>query len=143
MEIVNNVPIFSMAGTGVIFDFIDNFEMDTGLEFNKISYLKTVEPTTNGLRFRILNNDTALTDNDLLLAEDGYVAISTKNVRYDSISEIQNEVIGVFTADAGELTYYLKTGQNLTYKTYEKTVSESDGASCNGGADPCGIRRAA
>ena len=119
LEIVNDVPIFSMAGTGVIFDFIDNFEMDTGLEFNKISYLKTAEPTTNGLRFRILNNDTALTDNDLLLAEDGYVAISTKNVRYDSIEEIQDEVIGVFTADAGELTYYLKTGKNLTFKTYD------------------------
>ena len=43
LEIVNNVPIFSMAGTGVIFDFIDNFEMDTELEFNKISYLKTVK----------------------------------------------------------------------------------------------------
>ena len=27
LEIVNDVPIFSMAGTGVIFDFIDNFEM--------------------------------------------------------------------------------------------------------------------
>ena len=119
LEIVNDVPIFSMAGTGVIFDFIDNFEMDTGLEFDKISYLKTAEPTTNGLRFRILNNDTALTDNDLLLAEDGYVAISAKNVRYDSISEIQDEVIGVFTEDAGELTYYLKTGKNLTFKTYD------------------------
>ena len=119
LEIVNDVPIFSMAGTGVIFDFIDNFEMDTGLEFNKISYLKTAEPTTNGLRFRILNNDTALTDNDLLLAEDGYVTISAKNVRYDSISEIQDEVIGVFTEDAGELTYYLKTGKNLTFKTYD------------------------
>lgn len=119
LEIVNDVPIFSMAGTGVIFDFIDNFEMDTGLEFNKISYLKTAEPTTNGLRFRILNNDTALTDNDLLLAEDGYIAISAKNVRYDSISEIQDEVIGVFTEDAGELTYYLKTGKNLTFKTYD------------------------
>ena len=119
LEIVNDVPIFSMAGTGVIFDFIDNFEMDTGLEFNKISYLKTAEPTTSGLRFRILNNDTALTDSDLLLAEDGYVAISAKNVRYDSISEIQDEVIGVFTEDAGELTYYLKTGKNLTFKTYD------------------------
>ena len=119
LEIVNDVPIFSMAGTGVIFDFIDNFEMDTGLEFNKISYLKTAEPTTNGLRFRILNNDTALTDSDLLLSEDGYVAISAKNVRYDSISEIQDEVIGVFTEDAGELTYYLKTGKNLTFKTYD------------------------
>ena len=119
LEIVNDVPIFSMAGTGVIFDFIDNFEMDTGLEFNKISYLKTAEPTTNGLRFRILNNDTALTDSDLLLSEDGYVAISAKNVRYDSISEIQDEVTGVFTEDAGELTYYLKTGKNLTFKTYD------------------------
>lgn len=118
-EITNNIPIFSMNGEGVIFDFINNFEEDTGLEFNKISYLKEQPATTNGLKIQILNNDTNLTDKDLLIAEDGYIAISKNKIRYDKISEIKNQVIGTFTSDVGELSYYLKTGTNLTYKTYE------------------------
>lgn len=122
-EIVNNVPVYSMDGTGVIFDFIDNFELDTGLEFNKISYLKENKTSTSGLKVEILSNDTSLTDKNLLIAEDGYVAISSNNTRYDKISEIKDQVIGAFTSDVGELSYYLKTGTNLTYKTYE-TVTE-------------------
>lgn len=118
-EIANNIPVYSMNGTGVIFEFINNFEEDTSLEFNKISYLKEINPTTNGLRIRILNNDTNLTEKDLLIAEDGYIAISKNNVRYNSLAEINNQVIGVFTSDAGELSYYLKSGTNLTYKTYD------------------------
>lgn len=118
-EIANNIPVYSMNGTGVIFEFINNFEEDTSLEFNKISYLKEINPTTNGLRIRILNNDTNLTEKDLLIAEDGYIAISKNNIRYNSLAEINNQVIGVFTSDAGELSYYLKSGTNLTYKTYD------------------------
>ncbi|MBE6146893.1 MAG: GGDEF domain-containing protein [Firmicutes bacterium] len=119
LEIVNNVPIYSSDGNGVIFNFIDNFELDTGLEFNKISYLKGTEPKTKGLRIRILNNDTTLTDKDLLIFEDGYIAISSDDIRYDKVQDIKNEVIGVFTDDVGELSYYLKTGSNLTYKSYD------------------------
>ena len=118
-EITNNIPVYSMDGVGVIFEFVNDFEEDTGLEFNKISYLKENNPTTNGLKIQILNNDTNLTDKDLLIAEDGYIAISKNTTRYDKISEINNQVIGVFTSDAGELSYYLKTGTNLTYKTYD------------------------
>ena len=46
-----------MDGTGVIFDFIDNFELDTGLEFNKISYLKENKTSTSGLKVEILSNN--------------------------------------------------------------------------------------
>ena len=118
-EIVNNFPVFSMDGSGVIFDFIDNFEIDTNLEFNKISYLKENSPTTNGLRIRILNNDTVLSDKDLLLFEDGYVALSKSNTKYDKISEIDSKVVGTFTNDIGEVSYFLKTASNLTFKSYE------------------------
>ncbi len=118
-EIVNNYPIYSMDGTGVIFDFIDNFEIDTDLDFNKISYLKDTQPTTSGLRIRILDNDTKLSDNDLLIAEDGYVLISKENVRYDSLSLISSKTIGVFTSDIGEVSYFLKSSTNLTYKSYD------------------------
>lgn len=117
-EIVNNIPVYSMDGTGVIFDFINNFEADTGLEFNKISYLKENNPVTSGLRIRILNNDTSLTGNDLLIAEDGYILISKENVRYDRISEIGTNTVGALTSDIGEASYFLKNATNITYKSY-------------------------
>ena len=118
-EIVNNYPIYSMDGTGVLFDFVDSFEIDTNLEFNKISYLKENNPTTNGLKIRILNSNAKLTDNDLLVAEDGYVIISTNKIRYDDVTEISDKTIGVFTSDIGEISYYLKTSSNITYKSYD------------------------
>lgn len=117
-EIINNIPIFSMDGTGVIFDFINSFETDTELEFNKISYLKENSPTTSGLRIQILNNNTAPSVNDLLIAEDGYVLISKENIRYDRISEINTGLVGALTEDIGEVSYFLKTATNLTYKSY-------------------------
>ena len=36
-EIVNNFPIYSTDGVGVIMDFINDFQVDTNLEFNKIA----------------------------------------------------------------------------------------------------------
>lgn len=125
-EIINDIPIYSMDGSGVIFDFLKNFEVDTGLEFNKIPYPKTANPTGNSLRFRLLDNDTKLTNKDLLVFEDGYVAISKEEVRYDEISKLKNKVIGVFTSDVGELSYYLKTAPNITYKTYENITTMMD-----------------
>jgi len=118
-EIINNYPIYSMDGTGVIFDFINSFEIDTNLEFNKISYLKEANTTTSGLRIRILNSSDNLTDNDLLITEDGYVMFSKDDVRYNKLSEINEKTIGVLTSDIGEVSYYLKTASNLTYKSYD------------------------
>ena len=119
LEIINDIPVYSMDGSGVIFDFVKNFEADTGLEFNKIPYPKTSNASGTGLRFRLLDNETKQTNKDLLVFEDGYVAISRVNTRYNEISELKDKSIGVFTSDVGELSYYLKNATNLTYKTYE------------------------
>lgn len=122
-EIVNSLPIFSMDGSGVIFDFLNSFEIDTNLEFNKISYLKENVPTTTGLRIRILNSDTNLSEKDLLFNEDGYVAISKKKVRYREITEIKEETIGTLTEDIGEISYFLKTAEDITLKSYEEITT--------------------
>lgn len=122
-EILNNYPIYSMDGSGVLFDFINNFEIDTDLEFNKISYLKEKNPTTKGLRIRVLSNDIKLTDNDLLIAEDGYVLVSKNNIRYDKLSEIDKANLGVLTSDVGEVSYFTKTATNLTYKSYDNITT--------------------
>ena len=118
-EIVNNYPIYSLDGKGVILDFISEFEVDTDLEFNKIAYDKENTPNGKGLRIRILNNDTQLSDKDLLFYEDGYVLVSKENIHYDSISDIKDTTIGVFSNESGEISYYLKNATGITYTQYD------------------------
>ena len=118
-EIVNNIPIFSVDGTGVIMDFINDLEVDTNLEFNKIAYDKTAETKTNSLRIRILANEANLSDNDLLITDDGYVLLSKEDNHFSSVENIKNTIIGVFSTDSTEISYYLKNASNVTFQTYE------------------------
>lgn len=119
LEIINDIPVYAMDGSGVIFDFVGSFETDTGLEFNKVPYLKTGQPSGTGLRFRLLDNDTNLSNKDLLIYEDGYVSISKERIRFDNVDEIHDKTIGVFSEDVGYLSYYLKNASGVTYKTYD------------------------
>ena len=119
-EIVNNVPIFSQDGTGVIFDFINDLEVDTNLSFTKIAYSKEQSPTTKSLRIRILDSDTNLSDKDLLISEDGYILVSKNDIRFNSITDIGKTNIGVFKSDAAEVNYYLKKNTNITIKHIKK-----------------------
>ncbi len=118
-EIVNNVPLFGMNGNGVIFQFIESLEKDTGLGFNKIPYLKESSPSGSNYRIRLLNSEEALTNRDLLIYEDGYIAIGKTYQRINSISEMKDITFGAFQSDVAELTYYLKSGDNISYKTYD------------------------
>ncbi len=122
-EIVNNFPLYGMNGEGVLFQFLDDFEENVGLEFNRIPYLKESEPTTTNYRIRILNNEDALSNNDLLVFEDGYVMIGKTYQRISKISDLKDITFGVFTDDIAELSYYLKSGSDLSYKTYN-TIDE-------------------
>jgi diguanylate cyclase (GGDEF)-like protein len=118
-EVVNDYPLYGTNGEGVIFDFINDFEDNVGLEFNKIPYLKDSAPTSESLRIRILNNDEKLTDNDLSLFNDNYVAVGKTYQRINHINEMKNITFGVFKDDSEEISYYLKSGTNLSYKTYD------------------------
>lgn len=122
-EMVNNFPVYSMDGAGVLLDFINDFEIDTDIEFNKIAYDKEQTTNTNSLRVRILNNDTDLSDKDLLIFEDGYVLIGKKNLHFDRISDVSEAKVGIFNQDSAEISYYLKNATNLTYQTYA-TINE-------------------
>lgn len=117
-EIVNDYPLYALNGEGVIFDFLDDFESQIGIEFNKIPYLKTSIPTTDGYRIQILNNDEKISKNDLFLFNDNYVAIGKEYQRINHIKEMKNFVFGVFKDDLEEVSYYLKSGTNLSFKTY-------------------------
>ncbi|MBR2678502.1 MAG: GGDEF domain-containing protein [Bacilli bacterium] len=117
-EVVNDYPLYGANGEGVIFDFLKDFEDKIGVTFNKIPYLKTSEPSSEGFRIRILSNDTKLTKDDLFLFNDNYVAVGKEYQRINHIVDMKNIKFGVFEKDSEEIGFYLKSGTNLSYKTY-------------------------
>ncbi|MBR5370464.1 MAG: GGDEF domain-containing protein [Bacilli bacterium] len=122
-EIVNDYPLYGTNGEGVIFDFINDFEEKIGIEFNKIPYLKTSIPTTDGFRISILNNDEQLTKKELFLFNDNYVAVGKTYQRINHIKDMKNMVFGVLKDDVEEVSFYLKSGTNLSYKSYDNISS--------------------
>ena len=122
-EVVNDYPLYGMNGKGVIFDFLKDFESNIGMEFNKIPYLKTSNTSTDSFRIRILNNDDKLTDSDLLLFVDNYVAVGKTYQRINRISDMNNITFGVFNDDSLALSYYLKSGNNISFKNYDSIES--------------------
>ena len=119
-EVVNDYPLYGVNGEGVIFSFLDDFEKNIGLEFNRIPYLKESTTQTKSFRIRILDNDKGLGKNDLPLFNDSYVAIGKTYQRINSIKDFKNTTFGVFEEDSSDISYYLKSGSNLSFKTYEK-----------------------
>ena len=122
-EIVNDYPLYGTNGEGVIFDFISDFEEKIGIEFNKIPYLKTSIPTTDGFRISILNNNEKLSKKDLFLFNDNYVAVGKSYQRINHIKDMKNMVFGVLKDDIEEVSFYLKSGTNLSYKSYDNISS--------------------
>lgn len=116
-ELINNYPVYG-ENSGVFYSFVDDVESATNLEFNIIPYLKESEPNTNSYRFRVLKGDEKLSDNDLFLNEDNYVIVSLDNKKINQVSDLKNVTLGVFSEDVGDASYYLKTGTNITFKTY-------------------------
>jgi len=129
LEVISNYPVY--GENGVFYEFVTDFEEDTGLEFNVVPYLKNNKPSTQGLRFRILSNGEKLTEKDLLLGEDVYITVSKTNLKINRVTDFKNITLGVFTEDVSELSYYLKTSTNITYKPYD-TITKMIEALDNG-----------
>lgn len=124
INVINDYPLYGLNGEGVFFNFLDDFKNNVGLEFNKIAYSKDTELDDNhSYSFRILNNEEELSNNDLLIATDSYIAIGKEYVRINKASDMSNITFGVFREDAAEISYYLKSGTGLAFKSYD-TIEE-------------------
>lgn len=124
INVINDYPLYGLNGEGVFFNFLDDFKDNVGLEFNKIAYSKDAElEDTDSYSFRVLDNEEELSNNDLLIATDGYIAIGKEYMRINRVSDMSNITFGVFKDDAAEISYYLKSGVGLAFKSYD-TIDE-------------------
>ncbi|MBR1377001.1 MAG: GGDEF domain-containing protein [Bacilli bacterium] len=114
ISIYTDVPIFSYNSEGIVFDFLESLESNTGLEFNKISYVIGSEIKTD----YAFMETPEVTKDDVLMYQDNYALITKDGIVYNSPSDIKNITVGVLENNLDIVNKYL-LGSDITYKTFE------------------------
>ena len=131
IDVINDIPVYSNNGSGVIFSFLDYMKNETNLEFNKIPYLKGSTSLSSKYRFELVDSSSKLSSDQLLIFSDSYVAVEKKERKIRSIDDLSNRKIGVLSADSNTISYYLENVANVVFKNYD-TVAELFKALDNG-----------
>lgn len=119
LGILNNIPVFSYSGSGIIFDFIKDLEENTGLEFNELSYSIGNDVPTE-YSFGLVDSADS---NDIVFLKEHYAIFSKENIKYNTLEEIPSMVLGVLFEDLERTNYYLSTNGGFQYKTYSDVDS--------------------
>ncbi|MBR3117123.1 MAG: GGDEF domain-containing protein [Bacilli bacterium] len=117
VAIINDLPIFGSNGEGVFFDFIDDFNKDTDLQFNLIPY-KTSGKSESNYTFEITNK-TDLDDNELLFYTDNYILVSKNNKKVKSINDLNNVTIGSLEQDVNNIKSVIDENSQIIFNSYE------------------------
>jgi len=89
LSIISGVPIINESGSGMIMEFLNTLENETGLEFNKLSYNKSSEATSE-YKF-VVSDDVS---NGILFYRDNYVLVTKDVFHYNDVTELKNLKIG-------------------------------------------------
>jgi len=109
VAVLNDIPIYGYEGEGVFFDYLEDFEKDIKLEFNRVSYVYGDNPSLHDYKFEIVDN---ISDNQVLFYQDYFVAISKENSRINAIEELKDLKIATLNRKLNEVTYYLSDVNN-------------------------------
>jgi diguanylate cyclase (GGDEF)-like protein len=101
--VVNEIAILNYSGEGLFFNFLEDIEDNTNLEFNKISY-PAYEKIEDEYAFKRVNK---VSKNDILVYSDNYVLIGKDSVKFNNLNELDNELIGVLQDDLSNVSKYL------------------------------------
>lgn len=115
LSIVNNIPLITYNGEGLFFDFLNDLEEDTKLEFNKVAY-KTGDQIKSEYALKVVDS---VGDKQLLLYSDNYVLITTENKKYNTLDDIENMTVGVLNSDISNVNTYLNVNSKLLLKSFD------------------------
>ena len=118
ISVLNDVPIFGYEGSGVFFDFLNDFSDETGIKFNMVPY--RTEGTTEELKNYafVTSNNTQVGDNEVLFYTDNYVLISKDNTSIKNLSNLSNATIGALDTDLNKIKDYLDGNSSIIFNTY-------------------------
>lgn len=119
LGIVNGVPVFNYDGEGLLFEFVEALETNTGLEFNKLSYSASNKVPA---QYAFIYTDTIEKD-DILIYQDNYVIFSKQSKKYNRLKDIPKMTIGVLEKDLEKVNLYTHDNKNLSYKTFPNATA--------------------
>lgn len=120
IAISNDLPIFAMEGRGLLLTFFDYFEQSTGLDLNKIS---SNNNQNYDYEFRILDESTELTKNQVLIYQDNFVILGKVGDKISDLNMLLDRKIGVLKENLDEISKYLDTTVSLNFVAIENSTS--------------------
>lgn len=112
VNVVNNMNVLGSDGSGVFYDFIEDFEQEYSLDLNPITFNGNSIPS--GISFGV---KTSLSDNDVLFYTDHYVLVGKTKEVVGSASNLNGKTISVLTEDLSYVSKYVTS--NVTFSQYE------------------------
>lgn len=115
IETISDYPVYKTVNL----ELLKYFNAKTSLNFLETSYSKDSTPSKNSYRFRTLGISENLSDKDLLLVKDNYIALSKQYTKINNIKDFSSKTVGVLNKDLNDITYYLTRASNITYKGFD------------------------
>ena len=117
IETISDYPVYKTVNL----ELLKYFNAKTSLNVLETSYSKDSTPSKNSYRFRTLGISENLSDKDLLLVKDNYVALSKQYTKINNIKDFSSKTVGVLNKDLNDITYYLTRASNITYKGFDSS----------------------
>ncbi len=114
INIINDGNVFGKNGSGVFYNFLDDFSKEYSLKINPITY--NIGENTSGISFGVKNE---VSDNDLVFYEDHYVIIGKNEEVIPSIDNLSGKTIGILSNDLSYVSKYITKANNITFKTFD------------------------
>ena len=113
VAIMNDIPVLSNNGEGLIYNYLDYVTEKYSLKFNVIP-----NKLDNVVDYQY-NMDlvSSVTENDIVLLEDNLILVTPDNKVYTDLNDITNLTLGVATMDKEVVSNYL-LNKNITFKEY-------------------------
>ena len=113
----SDIPLYTISGKGVLFDFINYFSSELGIKFNPVAYQNDTEIV--GDYSIVLTNEAG--ENDIKISSDEYVVISNQQGMLSSVSQLSTNKIGILENEVNLVKPYV--GENYTYVTFKDKQS--------------------
>lgn len=118
ISILQDIPVINYNGSGILFDFLNDFEEVTNQEFNRIAY-KIGDEIKTDYSFKLVEQKE---ENDILIYSDNYVLLTKTNKKYNKLSEIENMKLGVLETDQEKISNIMSDNK-ITFKPF-KNITE-------------------
>ncbi|MBR6690118.1 MAG: GGDEF domain-containing protein [Bacilli bacterium] len=114
IAIINDIPVLSYDGEGLVYDYLDYVTERQNLEFNVVPY-----KLDNTIKYQYkMDIVSKVTENDIVLFEDNLVLVTKNYNEYKDLNDIANLKLGVLSSDKVLLGNYFASNDNIELVEY-------------------------